>query len=133
MPSGDGQKAGGEPSLFCKMRAFSYLYPHSFSTSGTQPQVTSDTNISTMTSMTLSSDISSGALSDSNSKNNSTSSRNAAAIRQRKRRRPLTNTNTDALCNNDSIWSKWIYRFNLWTGKYGDVCTMPTKIPTARV
>mmetsp|Transcript_135396 Transcript_135396/g.201357 ORF Transcript_135396/g.201357 Transcript_135396/m.201357 type:complete len:94 (+) Transcript_135396:170-451(+) len=30
----------------------------------------------------------------------------------------LTNTNTDILCKNDSLLSKWLYRFNLWTGLY---------------
>ena len=38
--------------------------------------------------------------------------------RQRKRRRPLTNTNTDMLCSDGSLPSKWMYRFNLWTGLY---------------
>jgi hypothetical protein len=33
-------------------------------------------------------------------------------------KRRLTNTNTDLLCDNDSLLSKWIYRFNLWTGLY---------------
>lgn len=33
-------------------------------------------------------------------------------------RRALTNTNTDGLCKNDGLWSKWVYRFNLWTGLY---------------
>mmetsp|Transcript_16150 Transcript_16150/g.36959 ORF Transcript_16150/g.36959 Transcript_16150/m.36959 type:complete len:102 (+) Transcript_16150:120-425(+) len=41
----------------------------------------------------------------------------STAMRHR-RRRPLTNTNTDMLCSNDSIFSKWMYRFNLWTGLY---------------
>jgi Small subunit of serine palmitoyltransferase-like len=35
-----------------------------------------------------------------------------------RRRRPLTNTNTDELCATDSWLGKWIYRFNLWTGLY---------------
>jgi hypothetical protein len=34
------------------------------------------------------------------------------------RLRPLTNTNTDQLCKNDSFVTKWMYRFNLWTGLY---------------
>lgn len=37
----------------------------------------------------------------------------------RRRRRPLTNTNTDDLCATEhSVIGKWIYRFNLWTGLY---------------
>jgi len=42
----------------------------------------------------------------------------SAKARRRQRQRPLTNTNTDMLCCNDSILSKWMYRFNLWTGLY---------------
>mmetsp|Transcript_14769 Transcript_14769/g.41151 ORF Transcript_14769/g.41151 Transcript_14769/m.41151 type:complete len:103 (+) Transcript_14769:298-606(+) len=39
------------------------------------------------------------------------------ATRCRRQRTP-TNTNTDALCHNGSNLSKWMYRFNLWTGLY---------------
>mmetsp|Transcript_3139 Transcript_3139/g.6777 ORF Transcript_3139/g.6777 Transcript_3139/m.6777 type:complete len:98 (+) Transcript_3139:232-525(+) len=54
-----------------------------------------------------------GTLSPDNSPGKSPST----AIRRR-RQRPLTNTNTDRLCHNGSIPSKWMYRFNLWTGLY---------------
>eukprot|EP00934_Nitzschia_sp_Nitz4_P000828 Nitzschia sp. Nitz4//scaffold84_size84139//45414//45746//NITZ4_005200-RA/size84139-processed-gene-0.99-mRNA-1//-1//CDS//3329559039//828//frame0 len=37
----------------------------------------------------------------------------------RTKRRALTNTNTDVMCSSsDGIFSKWVYRFNLWTGLY---------------
>lgn len=37
---------------------------------------------------------------------------------RQKPRSALTNLNTDQLCCDDGIVSKWIYRFNLWTGLY---------------
>lgn len=36
----------------------------------------------------------------------------------RRTRRPLTNTNSDNLCNYDGPLGVWFYRFNLWTGLY---------------
>jgi uncharacterized membrane protein len=41
-----------------------------------------------------------------------------ASMRMRSQKRPLTNTNTDEMCKNDTLLNKWIYRFYLWTGLY---------------
>mmetsp|Transcript_13742 Transcript_13742/g.33286 ORF Transcript_13742/g.33286 Transcript_13742/m.33286 type:complete len:107 (-) Transcript_13742:164-484(-) len=35
-----------------------------------------------------------------------------------RKKRNLTNTNSDNLCNYDGPISIWMYRFNLWTGLY---------------
>ncbi|VEU44945.1 unnamed protein product [Pseudo-nitzschia multistriata] len=58
--------------------------------------------------------MSSGTLSRDGSAESSAST----TAPRRRRKRPLTNTNTDKLCQNGSVLSKWIYRFNLWTGLY---------------
>ena len=47
-----------------------------------------------------------------------TSAPTATRFQQRRRKGPLTNTNTDMLCSDGSFLGLWMYRFNLWTGLY---------------